>query len=146
MVTCGPQQGRDWVCASQEADRQARAVVVNGTLVQYGGFRLEAEPSPSGTARSVDLAENATVVDKAIADLAPLHGSVITLGSGLRQASYTITTAKAMDGDELDSAPPDASRDGPRVYWISDVGPGDIFRIPTAATCAKRDGGNDEHG
>ena len=191
-----------------------RAVVVNGTLAQYGGFSLETEPSPAGTVTSVDFARNAITVDREIKSLQALRGSVVILGNDQHQTSYTIVTAEtvdggtrlhfgntlyivgmgavtdvdagsgivkvdralsgygridggrhagrwlfdesrstgfriegvedrafrvALDGDRLDNAFPDADGDGRRVYWISDIGPGDTFRIPTTTAYARHD-------
>ncbi|MCK5801740.1 MAG: heparinase II/III family protein [Lentisphaeria bacterium] len=191
-----------------------RAVMVNGTLLRFGDFSLEAEPSPTGTVASVDFARNSITVDRKIADPEALRGSVIILGNDLHQTNYTIVTAEATGGgtrlyfgdilyivgkdavagvdtgsgtvktaralsgygkidggrhqgrwlynedkskgfliegvenrafklattgDELNTAFPDIDGDGRRVYWISDIGPGDTFRIPTTTTYARRD-------
>jgi len=42
------------------------------------------------------------------------------------------------NGANLDAAFKDADGDGRRVYWISDIGPGDDYRIPTSASFSRR--------
>jgi hypothetical protein len=41
-------------------------------------------------------------------------------------------------GTDLDAAFNDANGDGRRVYWISDIGPGDDYRIPTSTFFSRR--------
>ena len=185
-----------------------RAVVVNGTLAQYGRFSLRPEASPTGVVTAVDLAANSVMVDAQIANPDSLRDSVVIIGNALHQTSYTIVAADAVDGgtrlhfgttlyivgmgavasmdaeagtvktaravggygridggrhvgrwlfnedksagfrieaveerafrlagagNDPDSAFSDADADGRRLYWISDIGPGDTFRIPRTA-------------
>ena len=45
-------------------------------------------------------------------------------------------TLEGAEGD-LEEVFADASGDGRRLYWISDIGPGDTYRIPTATHFAR---------
>ncbi len=184
-----------------------RAVVVNGTLLQYGDFSLRPAPSPAGKVVSLDFASNSITIDSALTVPAVFGDDVIILGNELQSTSYTIRDAHVADartiisfGDELyimgmgavtqtdneadkitsdrdiagygrvegnrhagrwlynedksrgfriaevgksgfrlegvdanlEDVFTDADGDGRRLYWISDIGPGDSYRIPTA--------------
>jgi len=184
-----------------------RAVIVNGTLLQYGDFALRPGPSPEGKVLSVDFANNAITIDTALAIPEACRDNVVILGNELQRTSYTIEDAKVtgdntvlgfgdvlfvigmgavaetdqdaktltsdrkltgygrvdggmhtgrwlynedksqgfriasitgktftleqVDGN-LDEVFTDADGDGRRLYWISDIGPGDTYRIPTS--------------
>ncbi len=52
---------------------------------------------------------------------------------GFRIASISGNTFTLEDVEEnLDEIFTDADGDGRRLYWISDIGPGDTYRIPTS--------------
>ena len=180
-----------------------RAVVVDGSLLQYGDFELRPEPSPRGLVAAVDFEQNRIVIDTALTDAAVWRDTVVILGNDLHSTSYTTTEAKPADGktalhfgdtlfviamgavdetdgDKLTSDRPlagygrtdggkhegrwlynedrsrgfrilsitgqtltldtgganlaevytDADGDGRKLYWISDIGPGDTYRMP----------------
>ena len=184
-----------------------RAVIVNGTLLEYGDFSLRPAPSPQGKVVSVDFASNSITIDCALTVPAVFGDDVIILGNELQSTSYTIRGAEVAGGqtvisfgDELyiigmgavaetdneagkitsdrdiagygrveggrhagrwlynedksrgfriagvgkrefrlegvdgnlDDVFTDTDGDGRRLYWISDIGPGDTYRIPTA--------------
>ena len=183
-----------------------RACVVNGTLLEYGDFRLHPVPPLAGKVLSVDLHSNSITIDTALDPPESCRSLVAILGNELHQTSYTIVEAEVVDGAtrlcfgdvlftvgmgvvaEIDQSTgriisdreltgygrtdggrhagrwlynEDKSRgfriasvdghelvleggdgdlagifrdtdgDGRRQYWISDIGPGDTFRIPT---------------
>jgi len=189
-----------------------RAVVVNGTLLEYGDFSLHPASSPQGKVVSVDLADNAITIDTALAAPQACRDTVIILGNELQRTSYTIREVKVADGattldfghvlltigmgavtgtdqdaktitsdrplsgygridggrhagrwlynedkskgfrigsirgqaftlegveGSLEDIFTDADDDGRRLYWISDVGPGDTYRIPTTTYYAR---------
>ena len=189
-----------------------RACLVNGTLLRYGQFALEAGPSPEGTVLSVDHERNAITIDAALAAPEACRDAVVILGNELNRTSYTTTDVEVGDGrtvlgfgdvlfiigmgevaetdqaaktvtsdrkltgygrvdggrhagrwlfnedksrgfriaaikgtrfeldgveGDLEAIFADTDGDGRRVYWISDIGPGDTFRIP-ATTYAER--------
>ncbi len=189
-----------------------RAVVVNGTLLQYGDFSLRPGPSPEGKVLSVDFESNAITIDTALAMPEAFADKVAILGNELHSTSYMIKGAKVghghtqlnfgdvlyvvgmgavaatnadtgtitadrdltgygrvdggrhtgrwlynedksrgfkiasiagrdfhlegVDGD-LDGVFSDPDGDGRRLYWISDIGPGDTYRLPTATYYAR---------
>ena len=189
-----------------------RVEVVNGTLLQLGGFSLRPEPSPEGTVLAAAADGNAITLDVEVANPGSLRDTVVIIGNDLHQTSYTITAAETVHGrtqlhfgdtlfivgmgavagvdpaagavtsdrqlsgygridggrhagrwllnegksrgfriasiegrsftleeaaEELDADFSDADGDGRRLYWISDIGPGDTFRIPMTTSFAQ---------
>ncbi len=182
-----------------------RAVIVNGTLLEFGDFSLRPEPSPEGRVLDVDFAGNAITIDAALASPDAFADRVTIARNDLHQASYTIEQASAVDGgtrlnfgdvlfvigmgavtevdaqagtvgygridggrhagrwlynedksrgfritsvarrqivladapEDIDAVFADSDGDGRRLYWISDIGPGDTIRIPTATSFAR---------
>jgi hypothetical protein len=189
-----------------------RAVVVNGTLLQYGDFALRPAPSPEGKVVAVDFEHNSITLDKSLANPDVWRDATVILGNELQRTSYTIREAKAADGKttlhfgdtlfvvgmgevakadndaktiasdrsltgygrvdggkhegrwlynedkskgfriasiegqtfqldgvdgDLDRVFTDANGDGRRVYWISDIGPGDTYRLPATTYYAR---------
>jgi len=189
-----------------------RAVLVNGTLLQYGEFSLRAAPSPQGELVSVEVEHNTITIDTALDAPEACRDAVVILGNEIQKTSYTIKDAKvtngsttldfgdvlftigmgavaeadqvantitsdrpltgygrvdggrhagrwlynedksrgfriaaitdnkfeleAVDGD-LAEIFADADGDGRRQYWISDIGPGDTYRIPSTTYYAR---------
>ncbi len=186
-----------------------RAIVVNGTLLQYGDFALHLEPAPEGKVLAVDFASNAITIDQPLAIPEACRDKVVILSNDLQKTSYTIEETEVRGaqttlgfGDVLlivgmgavvatddeagavtsDRAPgrisggthagrwlynedksqgfrierlagkqyvlqgvegsleevfTDADGDGRRLFWISNVGPGDAYRIPTSTYYAR---------
>jgi len=189
-----------------------RAVIVNGTLLQYGKFALRPDPSPTGKVLDVDPKRNAITIDRALPLPDAVEDAVVILGNERHSTSYTVKEAQAtgdsttlhfgdvlfivgmgavagidetaktvtsdrrltgygrtdggrhvgrwlynedqsqgfriasisgskvelegVDGD-LGAIFRDVDGDSRRLYWISDIGPGDTFRIPTTTYYAR---------
>ncbi|MHB8995864.1 MAG: heparinase II/III domain-containing protein [Armatimonadota bacterium] len=75
-----------------------RAVLVNGTALRYGDFRLEVAPAPQGKVISVDLARNTATLDVALPAPDTCVGREIIFSNPEHQTSFTITSAKVADG------------------------------------------------
>lgn len=184
-----------------------RAVLINGTLMEFGDLSLRSSPAPDGRVLRVDPAANRITIDASLPSPESFRGRVILIGNERHWTSYTIMEAKGeggtttlsfgdvlflvgmgevagsgpargtlisrnpltgrartdggrhagrwlynedktrcfrisavteneiqlegMEGD-LDAVFGDADGDGRRRYWISDIGPGDRYRIPQA--------------
>ena len=193
-----------------------RAVVVNGTLLQYGDFALRPAPSPEGKVLALDFTHNAITIDTALTMPEACRDNVVILGNERHKTSYTIKGAQVAGGkttlgfgdvlyvigmgavtgtdqdamtvisdrplagygrvdggldegrwlynedkskgfritsidgskvvleavdSDLVTVFADADGDGRRLYWISDIGPGDTFRIPVTTYYARQDRG-----
>jgi len=57
-------------------------------------------------------------------------------GARIASISGKAIKLEGVDAD-LDETFRDANGDGRRQYWISDIGPGDTFRIPTVTYCMR---------
>lgn len=196
----------EFALVTLDGRRVKRAVVVNGTLLQYGDFSLRPSPSPQGRVLSVDFDNNAVTIDATVPTPQVLCDSAVILGNELQKTSYTIKEATsanghtelsfgdvlyvvgmgavaatdtgagtitadrdltgygrvdggmhagrwlynedrsegfriasvsgrqfALEGVDRDLAVvfADTDGDGRRLYWVSDIGPGDTYRIPT---------------
>jgi hypothetical protein len=183
-----------------------RAMIVNGTALRYGDFRLEVAPAPEGKVVGVDFVRNTVTLDVALPSPEACVGKEIIFSNPEHQTSFTITSAKVVGGKTVigfgdilsvagmafaagsdskagtvDTATPiagygktfsgrhqgrwlynddksqglrikscggtrfvldsgekdlstvykDMDGDGRNYLWISDIGPGDNFRIPS---------------
>ena len=72
-----------------------RAVIVNGTLLQYGKFALRPDPSPTGKVLDVDPKRNAITIDCALPLPDAVQDAVVILGNKHHRTSYTIKEAQA---------------------------------------------------
>ncbi len=75
-----------------------RAVVVNGTLLEYGDFALKPSPSPEGPVLSVDFASNSITLDTMLTQPDAFRDNVVMLGNELQSTNYMITDAKTAGG------------------------------------------------
>ncbi len=75
-----------------------RAVVVNGTLLEYGDFSLNPAPSPEGKVLTVDFEHNSITIDIALKMPEACRDNVAILGNELQRTSYTIEGAKVTGG------------------------------------------------
>ena len=201
----------EFAMVTVDATGVRRAVVVNGTRLQYGEFSLAPAPSPKGKVLALNFDRNSLTVEAASIAPESCRDSVVILGNALHQTSYTIREAKptadglvldlgdmlyvagmgaviatdtaantvtadrdlsgygrgdgahvgrwlynedkskgfritalhgrslVLDGasGNLDDIFTDADGDGRRLYWISDIGPGDTYRIPAVTYYAR---------
>jgi hypothetical protein len=185
-----------------------RALLVNGTFLQYGNFSLKSDPPPSGKVVSVNHKENSIIIDKALNLSIDFRDKEVMFGNKHHNTSYTIKNVNIVgdkttldfgnvpfiirmgdvntkltneecvisetpikgngyvEGDRLlgrwiynedqsmgfrinaikgnnfyiekttknlNSFFNDTDGDGKSKYWVSDIGPGDSFRIPITA-------------
>ena len=66
-----------------------------------------------------------------------LYNESRTEGFRIASVSGKTIQVEGLDGDP-DAVFSDADGDGRRQYWISDIGPGDTFRIPTTTSYARQ--------
>jgi hypothetical protein len=45
---------------------------------------------------------------------------------------------RMLEAEDLDAVFGDANNDGRRLFWISDIGPGDTFRLPLVAQLERK--------
>ncbi|MGE5532328.1 MAG: heparinase II/III family protein, partial [Bacteroidota bacterium] len=78
-----------------------RAMIVNGTALRYGDFRLEVAPAPEGKVVSVDFVGNMVTLDVALPGVDSYVGREIIFSNPEHQTSFTIASAKVVGGKTM---------------------------------------------
>ncbi|MBT3374694.1 MAG: hypothetical protein HN742_39440 [Lentisphaerae bacterium] len=123
----------------------AKAAAGGGTTLSFGDVLYVVG---MGAVAGVDAEDGVVRADRALTGVGKIDGGRHqgrwlyneNMSEGFRiQGVEGRAFTLAAPGDELDKVFPDVDGDGRRVYWISDIGPGDTFRIPTTTAYARQD-------